>query len=142
MFLVLLHEMGDVKMSYKTRGKNSFSIFRVLDQTKAWCKYVHLCVCIMLHLENTCACFVSRSLLLKGKKQNKTQQCVLYYRVQRMESKPSRIPRRISVQAPSSTLGSRTLTGNSLAGAYSARDSSRRLDSGYQVMCFDSLCEV
>eukprot|EP00076_Gallus_gallus_P023753 XP_015145662.1 E3 ubiquitin-protein ligase MARCH7 isoform X11 [Gallus gallus] len=49
-----------------------------------------------------------------------------------MESKPSRIPRRISVQAPSSTLGSRTLTGNSLAGAYSARDSSRRLDSGYQ----------
>ena len=49
-----------------------------------------------------------------------------------MESKPSRIPRRISVQAPSSTPGSRTLTGNSLAGAYSARDSSRRLDSGYQ----------
>uniref|UniRef100_A0A8C9FU89 RING-type E3 ubiquitin transferase n=1 Tax=Pavo cristatus TaxID=9049 RepID=A0A8C9FU89_PAVCR len=58
-----------------------------------------------------------------------------------MESKPSRIPRRISVQASSSTLGSRTLTGNSLAGAYSARDSSRRLDSGYQVMCFDSLCK-
>ncbi|XP_072198100.1 E3 ubiquitin-protein ligase MARCHF7 isoform X12 [Excalfactoria chinensis] len=49
-----------------------------------------------------------------------------------MESKPSRIPRRISVQASSSTLGSRTLTGNSLAGAYNARDSSRRLDSGYQ----------
>uniref|UniRef100_A0A8C3L280 RING-type E3 ubiquitin transferase n=1 Tax=Chrysolophus pictus TaxID=9089 RepID=A0A8C3L280_CHRPC len=49
-----------------------------------------------------------------------------------MESKPSRIPRRISVQASSSTLGSRTLTGNSLAGAYSARDSSRGLDSGYQ----------
>ncbi|XP_048808628.1 E3 ubiquitin-protein ligase MARCHF7 isoform X6 [Lagopus muta] len=49
-----------------------------------------------------------------------------------MESKPSRIPRRISVQASSSTLGSRTLTGSSLAGAYSARDSSRGLDSGYQ----------
>ncbi|NXX44407.1 MARH7 ligase, partial [Tricholaema leucomelas] len=49
-----------------------------------------------------------------------------------MESKPSRIPRRISVQASSSSLGSRTLTGNSLAGAYSARDSSRRLESGYQ----------
>uniref|UniRef100_A0A803YRJ1 Uncharacterized protein n=1 Tax=Meleagris gallopavo TaxID=9103 RepID=A0A803YRJ1_MELGA len=59
-----------------------------------------------------------------------------------MESKPSRIPRRISVQASSSTLGSRTLTGNSLAGAYSARDSSRRLDSGYQVMRFDSLGKV
>ncbi|NXN10180.1 MARH7 ligase, partial [Indicator maculatus] len=49
-----------------------------------------------------------------------------------MESKPSRIPRRISVQASSSSLGSRTLTGNSLAGAYNARDSSRRLESGYQ----------
>ncbi|XP_042733707.1 E3 ubiquitin-protein ligase MARCHF7 isoform X1 [Lagopus leucura] len=49
-----------------------------------------------------------------------------------MESKPSRIPRRISVQASGSTLGSRTLTGSSLAGAYSARDSSRGLDSGYQ----------
>ncbi|NXA13227.1 MARH7 ligase, partial [Sapayoa aenigma] len=49
-----------------------------------------------------------------------------------MESKPSRIPRRISVQASSSSLGSRTLTGNSLAGAYSARESSWRLDSGYQ----------
>ncbi|NXG49008.1 MARH7 ligase, partial [Psilopogon haemacephalus] len=49
-----------------------------------------------------------------------------------MDSKPSRIPRRISVQASSSSLGSRTLTGNSLAGAYSARDSSRRLESGYQ----------
>ncbi|NXW38427.1 MARH7 ligase, partial [Phaetusa simplex] len=49
-----------------------------------------------------------------------------------MESKPSRIPRRISVQASSSSLGSRTLTGNSLAGAYSARESSRRLESGYQ----------
>ncbi|NXT44565.1 MARH7 ligase, partial [Pelecanoides urinatrix] len=46
-----------------------------------------------------------------------------------MESKPSRIPRRISVQASSSSLGSRTLTGNSLAGA---RESSRRLESGYQ----------
>ncbi|XP_068263426.1 E3 ubiquitin-protein ligase MARCHF7 isoform X3 [Nyctibius grandis] len=49
-----------------------------------------------------------------------------------MESKPSRIPRRISVQASSSSLGSRTLSGNSLAGAYSARESSRRLESGYQ----------
>ncbi|NXW85799.1 MARH7 ligase, partial [Alopecoenas beccarii] len=49
-----------------------------------------------------------------------------------MESKPSRIPRRISVQAASSPLGSRALTGNSLAGAYSARESSRRLESGYQ----------
>ncbi|NXF95238.1 MARH7 ligase, partial [Eubucco bourcierii] len=49
-----------------------------------------------------------------------------------MESKPSRIPRRISVQTSSSSLGSRTLTGNNLAGAYSARDSSRRLESGYQ----------
>ncbi|XP_027486947.1 E3 ubiquitin-protein ligase MARCH7-like isoform X3 [Corapipo altera] len=49
-----------------------------------------------------------------------------------MESKPSRIPRRISVQASSSSLGSRTLTGNSLAGAYSARESSWRLESGYQ----------
>ncbi|NXJ92257.1 MARH7 ligase, partial [Corythaixoides concolor] len=49
-----------------------------------------------------------------------------------MESKPSRIPRRISVQTSSSSLGSRTLTGNSLAGAYSARESSRRLESGYQ----------
>ncbi|NWS12027.1 MARH7 ligase, partial [Pachyramphus minor] len=49
-----------------------------------------------------------------------------------MESKPSRIPRRISVQASNSSLGSRTLTGNSLAGAYSARESSWRLESGYQ----------
>ncbi|XP_032548641.1 E3 ubiquitin-protein ligase MARCH7 isoform X3 [Chiroxiphia lanceolata] len=49
-----------------------------------------------------------------------------------MESKPSRIPRRISVQASSSSLGSRTLTGNSLTGAYSARESSWRLESGYQ----------
>ncbi|NXX17030.1 MARH7 ligase, partial [Podargus strigoides] len=49
-----------------------------------------------------------------------------------MESKPSRIPRRISVQASSSSLGSSTLTGNSQAGAYSARESSRRLESGYQ----------
>ncbi|KAM6421490.1 E3 ubiquitin-protein ligase MARCHF7 isoform 4-T4 [Rhynochetos jubatus] len=49
-----------------------------------------------------------------------------------MDSKPSRIPRRISVQASSSSLGSRTLTGNNLAGAYSARESSRRLESGYQ----------
>ncbi|XP_054685384.1 E3 ubiquitin-protein ligase MARCHF7 isoform X12 [Grus americana] len=49
-----------------------------------------------------------------------------------MESKPSRIPRRISVQTSSSSLGSRTLTGSSLAGAYSARETSRRLESGYQ----------
>ncbi|NXR36667.1 MARH7 ligase, partial [Zosterops hypoxanthus] len=47
-----------------------------------------------------------------------------------MESKPSRIPRRISVQASSSPLGSRT--GNSLSGAYSTRESSWRLESGYQ----------
>ncbi|XP_061860557.1 E3 ubiquitin-protein ligase MARCHF7 isoform X5 [Colius striatus] len=49
-----------------------------------------------------------------------------------MESKPSRIPRRISVQASSSPLGSRTFTGNSLGGAYSARESSQRVESGYQ----------
>ncbi|NWT93226.1 MARH7 ligase, partial [Urocynchramus pylzowi] len=47
-----------------------------------------------------------------------------------MESKPSRIPRRISVQASSSPVGSRT--GNSLSAAYSTRDSSWRLESGYQ----------
>ncbi|XP_030134151.4 E3 ubiquitin-protein ligase MARCHF7 isoform X5 [Taeniopygia guttata] len=47
-----------------------------------------------------------------------------------MESKPSRIPRRISVQASSSPAGSRT--GNSLSGAYTTRDSSWRLESGYQ----------
>ncbi|NXY24559.1 MARH7 ligase, partial [Atrichornis clamosus] len=47
-----------------------------------------------------------------------------------MESKPSRIPRRISVQASSSSLGPRT--GNSLSGAYSTRESSWRLESGYQ----------
>ncbi|NXB13733.1 MARH7 ligase, partial [Rhagologus leucostigma] len=47
-----------------------------------------------------------------------------------MESKPSRIPRRISVQASSSPLGSRT--GNSLSGAYSTREPSWRLESGYQ----------
>ncbi|NXD50082.1 MARH7 ligase, partial [Corvus moneduloides] len=47
-----------------------------------------------------------------------------------MESKPSRIPRRISVQASSSPLGSRS--GNSLSGAYSTRESSWRLESGYQ----------
>ncbi|XP_032919957.1 E3 ubiquitin-protein ligase MARCHF7 isoform X3 [Catharus ustulatus] len=52
------------------------------------------------------------------------------YRIRRMESKPSRIPRRISVQASSSPLGSRT--GNSLSGAYSTRESSWRLESGYQ----------
>ncbi|KAL9848546.1 E3 ubiquitin-protein ligase MARCHF7 isoform 1-T1 [Geothlypis trichas] len=47
-----------------------------------------------------------------------------------MESKPSRIPRRISVQASSSPVGSST--GNSLSGAYSTRESSWRLESGYQ----------
>ncbi|NXQ36300.1 MARH7 ligase, partial [Alaudala cheleensis] len=47
-----------------------------------------------------------------------------------MESKPSRIPRRISVQSSSSPLGSRT--GNSLSGAYSTRETSWRLESGYQ----------
>ncbi|NWX54184.1 MARH7 ligase, partial [Promerops cafer] len=47
-----------------------------------------------------------------------------------MESKPSRIPRRISLQASSSPLGSRT--GNSLSGAYSTRESSWRLEPGYQ----------
>ncbi|NXH23778.1 MARH7 ligase, partial [Myiagra hebetior] len=47
-----------------------------------------------------------------------------------MESKPSRIPRRISVQASSSPLGSRT--GNRLSGAYSTTESSWRLESGYQ----------
>ncbi|XP_075285898.1 E3 ubiquitin-protein ligase MARCHF7 isoform X3 [Opisthocomus hoazin] len=49
-----------------------------------------------------------------------------------MESKPSRIPRRISVQASSPSLGSRTLSGNSLAGTYGTRESSRRLESAYQ----------
>ncbi|NWX87443.1 MARH7 ligase, partial [Nothoprocta ornata] len=49
-----------------------------------------------------------------------------------MESKPSRIPRRISVQASSASLGSRTVTGSSLAGAYSARESSQRLETGFQ----------
>ncbi|XP_057883761.1 E3 ubiquitin-protein ligase MARCHF7 isoform X2 [Melospiza georgiana] len=47
-----------------------------------------------------------------------------------MESKPSRIPRRISLQPSSSPVGSRT--GNSLSGAYSTRESSWRLESGYQ----------
>lgn len=58
------------------------------------------------------------------------------YRIQRMESKPSRIPRRISVQASGSPVGSST--GNSLSGAYSTRESSWRLESGYQVMYFFS----
>ncbi|XP_025943341.1 E3 ubiquitin-protein ligase MARCH7 isoform X5 [Apteryx rowi] len=57
---------------------------------------------------------------------------VPFVKIRRMESKPSRIPRRISVQASNASLGSRTLTGSSLAGAYSARESSRRLESGYQ----------
>ncbi|XP_054133785.1 E3 ubiquitin-protein ligase MARCHF7 isoform X2 [Melozone crissalis] len=47
-----------------------------------------------------------------------------------MESKPSRIPRRISLQPSSSPVGSRT--GNSLSGAYSTRESSWGLESGYQ----------
>ncbi|XP_058665496.1 E3 ubiquitin-protein ligase MARCHF7 isoform X2 [Ammospiza caudacuta] len=47
-----------------------------------------------------------------------------------MEAKPSRIPRRISLQPSSSPVGSRT--GNSLSGAYSTRESSWRLESGYQ----------
>ncbi|XP_010191843.1 PREDICTED: probable E3 ubiquitin-protein ligase MARCH10 isoform X1 [Mesitornis unicolor] len=75
----------------------------------------------------SCACFGRRSLLVKEKIIS-----VSLYRIQRMESKPSRIPRRISVQASSSSLGSRALTGSGLAGAYSARESSRRLESGYQ----------
>uniref|UniRef100_A0A8B9Q0E7 E3 ubiquitin-protein ligase MARCHF7 n=1 Tax=Apteryx owenii TaxID=8824 RepID=A0A8B9Q0E7_APTOW len=57
---------------------------------------------------------------------------VPFVKIRRMESKPSRIPRRISVQASNASLGSRTLTRSSLAGAYSARESSRRLESGYQ----------
>ncbi|XP_073161695.1 E3 ubiquitin-protein ligase MARCHF7 isoform X5 [Lepidochelys kempii] len=50
-----------------------------------------------------------------------------------MESKPSRIPRRISVQpSSSSSLSARTLSGSSLADAYHTRESSLRLDSGCQ----------
>ncbi|XP_045415190.1 E3 ubiquitin-protein ligase MARCHF7 isoform X2 [Lemur catta] len=51
-----------------------------------------------------------------------------------MESKPSRIPRRISVQ-PSSSLSARMMSGSrgsSLNDTYHARDSSFRLDSEYQ----------
>uniref|UniRef100_A0A8C9PS12 RING-type E3 ubiquitin transferase n=1 Tax=Spermophilus dauricus TaxID=99837 RepID=A0A8C9PS12_SPEDA len=51
-----------------------------------------------------------------------------------MESKPSRIPRRISVQ-PSSSLSARMMSGsrgNSLNDAYHSRDSSFRLESEYQ----------
>ncbi|KAH0514748.1 E3 ubiquitin-protein ligase MARCH7 [Microtus ochrogaster] len=51
-----------------------------------------------------------------------------------MESKPSRIPRRISVQ-PSGSLSSRMVSGNrgaSLNDPYHSRDSSFRLDSEYQ----------
>ncbi|XP_059560324.1 E3 ubiquitin-protein ligase MARCHF7 isoform X6 [Myotis daubentonii] len=51
-----------------------------------------------------------------------------------MESKPSRIPRRISVQPPSS-LSARMMSGNrgsSLNDTYHSRDSSFRLDSDYQ----------
>ncbi|XP_044834252.1 E3 ubiquitin-protein ligase MARCHF7 isoform X6 [Mauremys mutica] len=54
----------------------------------------------------------------------------------RMESKPSRIPRRISVQpSSSSSLSARTLSGSrgsSLTDAYHTRESSLRLDSGCQ----------
>ncbi|XP_067405490.1 E3 ubiquitin-protein ligase MARCHF7 isoform X5 [Emydura macquarii macquarii] len=53
-----------------------------------------------------------------------------------MESKPSRIPRKISVQpSSSSSLSARTLAGSrgsSLTDAYHTRESSLRLDSGYQ----------
>uniref|UniRef100_A0A5F9CN26 E3 ubiquitin-protein ligase MARCHF7 n=1 Tax=Oryctolagus cuniculus TaxID=9986 RepID=A0A5F9CN26_RABIT len=52
----------------------------------------------------------------------------------RMESKPSRIPRRISVQ-PSSSLSARMMSGSrgsSFNDAYHSRDSSFRLDSEYQ----------
>lgn len=52
-----------------------------------------------------------------------------------MESKPSRIPRRISVQPPSS-LSARMMSGsrgNSVNDTYNSRDSSFRLDSEYQV---------
>ncbi|KAM5156343.1 E3 ubiquitin-protein ligase MARCHF7 isoform 2-T4 [Callospermophilus lateralis] len=51
-----------------------------------------------------------------------------------MESKPSRIPRRISVQ-PSSSLSARMMSGSrgsSLNDAYHSRDSSFRLESEYQ----------
>ncbi|XP_058550646.1 E3 ubiquitin-protein ligase MARCHF7 isoform X10 [Neofelis nebulosa] len=51
-----------------------------------------------------------------------------------MESKPSRIPRRISVQ-PSGSLSARMMSGsrgNSLNDTYHSRDSSFRLDSEYQ----------
>ncbi|KAM8788536.1 E3 ubiquitin-protein ligase MARCHF7 isoform 2-T2 [Rhynchonycteris naso] len=51
-----------------------------------------------------------------------------------MESKPSRIPRRISVQ-PSNSLSARMMSGNrgnSLNDTYHSRDSSFRLDSEYQ----------
>ncbi|XP_016080634.1 PREDICTED: E3 ubiquitin-protein ligase MARCH7 isoform X3 [Miniopterus natalensis] len=51
-----------------------------------------------------------------------------------MESKPSRIPRRISVQSPSS-LSARMMSGSrgsSLNDTYHSRDSSFRLDSEYQ----------
>ncbi|KYO17957.1 E3 ubiquitin-protein ligase MARCH7 [Alligator mississippiensis] len=50
----------------------------------------------------------------------------------RMESKPSRIPRRISVQPSSSSLSARTLAGSSLSDTYDTRDSSLRLESGCQ----------
>uniref|UniRef100_A0A452HAC0 E3 ubiquitin-protein ligase MARCHF7 n=1 Tax=Gopherus agassizii TaxID=38772 RepID=A0A452HAC0_9SAUR len=57
-------------------------------------------------------------------------------RTLRMESKPSRIPRKISVQpSSSSSLSARTLSGSrgsSLTNAYHTRESSLRLDSGCQ----------
>ncbi|ELW47109.1 E3 ubiquitin-protein ligase MARCH7 [Tupaia chinensis] len=52
-----------------------------------------------------------------------------------MESKPSRIPRRISVQ-PSSSLSARMMSGSrgsSFSDTYHTRDSSFRLDSEYQA---------
>lgn len=53
-----------------------------------------------------------------------------------MESKPSRIPRRISVQ-PASSLSARLMSGSRGSGlndTYHSRDSSFRLDSEYQVI--------
>lgn len=62
-----------------------------------------------------------------------------------MESKPSRIPRRISVQ-PSGSLSARMVSGNrgaSLNDSYHSRDSSFRLDSEYQVVFqLEYICTV
>ncbi|XP_071418912.1 E3 ubiquitin-protein ligase MARCHF7 isoform X3 [Pithys albifrons albifrons] len=86
-----------------------------------------MCESYLCYTQNYLCLFCMRSLLVGGKIIS-----VSLYRIQRMESKPSRIPRRISVQASSASLGSRTLTESSLAGAYSTRESSWRLESGYQ----------